>query len=195
MGIDIINALMRGQAGEELIDDARTSHRRTFSSFEIERRFEENIALQMANRLYEGVDLTAMHAAEIAAEPFYGNVWAWVQARIRSGNFRGINVGDYIPFEADGHTVVAEVAGINTYKGYGEGSNEVGSHMDFISRDCWHETRVWNRAGYNNGIAAMTTPFSMTVPPSKLFSWRNVTVPSPVLSRPPVPPIAPPANV
>ena len=42
MGIDIIDARMRGQAGEELIDDAEISLIRTFSSFTINRLLAEN---------------------------------------------------------------------------------------------------------------------------------------------------------
>lgn len=170
MGIEKMDiGTPRGQRLQALIDDARASLNTAFSSIEIKRRFEDSAALQMANRLYEGVDLTVVHAAEIIMEPYCGDVWAWIQARIRSGNFRGINVGGYIPFEADGHTVIAEVAGINTYKGYGDVANAVGNHIDFISRDCWNEPIPWNRVAYNNGIAAQPTPFLA----SNIFHWLN----------------------
>ena len=124
-----------------------------------------NEILQITNRLYEGKNLEVHFAEEIAA--FGGNVWAWIQARIQNGKFTGINVGDFIPFTADGNTVLAEVAGINTYRNFGD--IVVPNHIDFISRDCWPETRQWNRVNYNNGIAAMTTPFLA----SDIWHWLN----------------------
>ena len=125
----------------------------------------ESAALRLiANRIYPGMDLTEKHHAEIAAFP---NVWEWIRARIRVGNFEDINVGDFIGFTAGENTIVSEVAGINTYREYGD--TAVPNHIDFISRDCWPELRVWNRVNYNNGIAAMTQPFLA----SDIFAWLN----------------------
>ena len=104
------------------------------------------------NRIYEGVDLTEKFAGEIA-----GDSWAWIQSRIRAGNYNGVNVGDFIPFTAAGNTLLAEVAGINTYTRYGD--QEVGNHIDFISRDCWPETMGMNRVNYNNGTTASPSPW------------------------------------
>ena len=119
---------------------------------------------QISDRLYEGVDLSLKFASEISA---FSSVWEWIQDRIQSGNFGGIHVGDFIPFTAAGNIVIAEVAGINTYRGYG--NIPVPNHIDFISRDCWPETHQWNRVNYNNGIAAMPTPFLA----SDIFHWLN----------------------
>ena len=125
---------------------------------------EDTTSRQMNNRLYEGIDLAQKHAGEISG---YSSVWAWIQARLRAGNFEDINVGDYIQFTAGGNIVIAEVAGINTYKDYGD--VPVPNHIDFISRDCWPETRQWNKVNYNNGIATMTTPFLA----SDIYHWLN----------------------
>ena len=140
---------MTGQRKQSMINDNIVDLGSAWSSRKT------NEILQMANRLYEGKDLEVHFAEEIDA--FDGNVWAWVQARIRAGDFQSINVGDFIRFTAGGHIIEAEIAGINTYTR--SMSPEVGSHIDFISRDLWPEPVVWNLANYNNGVAAMTTPF------------------------------------
>ena len=106
------------------------------------------------NRIHTGEDLALKFAAEIAAFP---NVWEWIRARIRGGNFEDINVGDFIEFTAGGNTVVSEVAGINTYHEYGD--TAVPNHIDFISRDLWPEPVQWNLVDYNNGLASMPNPY------------------------------------
>ena len=120
--------------------------------------------LEIANRIYEGVNLSEKFSGEISS---FSSVWAWIQNRIHMGNFAGINVGDFIQFTAGGNIVVAEVAGINTYRDYGD--TAVPNHIDFISRDCWPEPRVWNRVNYNNGIVDMPQPFLA----SDIFAWLN----------------------
>ena len=103
-----------------------------------------------------GADLSQVFAAEIAGFP---SIWAWIQNRIQMGNFAGLFVGDHIPFTADGNTYRAEIAGINTYKNYGDGVNMVGNHIDFITRDCHPTAFVWNRVNFNNGTTVSTTPW------------------------------------
>ena len=100
--------------------------------------------------LYDGVDLTVKFAAEIARAPYSGNAWAWIKARITAGNFAGIRICDYIPFVADGKTFNAQVAGINTYKSYGD--QQVGNHIDFICKELWHVNKPINPVNYNNGL-------------------------------------------
>ena len=126
-----------------------------------------NVSLLQANRMYPGEDLAVKFAAEIAAPAFNGNVWAWIQARIRSGNYFGINVGDFITFTAAGNTIRAEIAGINTYTRYG--SPEVPNHIDFISRDLWPETIQWNLANFNNGTTVSPSPWLA----SNVYAWLN----------------------
>ena len=106
-----------------------------------------------------GTNVQAQFAAEINAAPFSGDVWAWVKARIVAGNFDGLNVGDFIPFSADGNSYKAEIAGINTYKRYGDVEPGLGNHIDFITRDCHPTTFVWNKANYNNGIVGQPYPW------------------------------------
>ena len=131
-------------------------------------------ALLMANRLYVGSDLSVKFAIEIAAAPFTGNVWAWFQARIQSENFTGINIGDFIPLIIEGNTYAMEVAGINTYKGYGDtagvGADGIGNHIDLISRELLPDLPFqWNRANYNNGTTVSPNPWLA----SEIFARLN----------------------
>ena len=88
-----------------------------------------------ANGCYTGIDLTVKFASEINAtsssvSPYYanGDCWEWIRKRISAGNFDGIMIGDYIPFEmtnAESGNIMtfrARVGGINTYKGMYEGN-------------------------------------------------------------------------
>ena len=113
------------------------------------------VALAIANDVYDGVDLTVMHADEIAL--FDGNPWQWMQSRIRAGNFSGINLFDHIPFQIGTAWVMAEVAGINTYAGSGD--VRIGSHIDFIGRDLFNQLSQWNFANFSNGTAANPAPW------------------------------------
>lgn len=98
---------------------------------------------------YDGVDLTVKHSSEITD---YASPWAWIKARIAAGNFSQLHVGDYIPFTTtNGRTFQAQIAGINTYKGYGD--SEVGNHIDFITRELWPDTFQMNPVNFNNGTS------------------------------------------
>ena len=98
---------------------------------------------------YDGVDLTVKHAKEIED---YASPWSWIKARIAAGNFSQLHVGDYIPFTTtNGRTFQAQIAGINTYKGYG--NPEVGNHIDFITRELWPDTFQMNLVNFNNGTS------------------------------------------
>jgi len=141
----------------------------------------DDIARLILNRIYPGVDLTVKFADEIAAAPFSGNVWAWVQARIQAGNYAGFLVGDFIPFTIGAHTIIAEIAGINTYTRYGD--VEVPNHIDFISRDLFPDMRQFNRANYNNGTTVSPSPWLA----SDLFAWLNglqMSVPNATTANP-----------
>ena len=100
---------------------------------------------------YPGIDLTEKFANEIAAPPYSGDAWAWIKARIQAGNYTGIHVKDFIPFTTtNGVTLRAEVAGIDTYRNYGDSS--VGRHIDFICRELWPTLKPINPVNYNNGL-------------------------------------------
>lgn len=116
-------------------------------------------------RYYVGVDLTQKFASEIAN---YSDEWAWIKARIQAGNFKGIYVCDYIPITCSNEYVLnAQVAGINTYKGYGD--PQVGNHIDFICKELWNDLHVMNKVDYNNGNANSPSPFLA----SDLNYWLN----------------------
>lgn len=100
---------------------------------------------------YPGVDLTVKFADEIAASPYSGDAWAWIKARIQAGNYTGIHVKDFIPFNTTNSvTLRAEVAGIDTYRNYGDSA--VGRHIDFICQELWPTPKPINPVNYNNGL-------------------------------------------
>ena len=102
------------------------------------------------DRYYPGVDLTTQFASEIAG---YSDPWAWIKARIRAGDFSKLHVADYIPVTCtNGTKFNARIAGINTYKGYGD--TAVGNHIDFISASVWPTTFKMNLKNFNNGLDA-----------------------------------------
>lgn len=102
------------------------------------------------DRYYPGVDLTTQFASEIAG---YSDPWAWIKARIRAGDFSKLHVADYIPVTCtNGTKFNARIAGINTYKGYGD--TAVGNHIDFISASVWPTTFKMNLKTFNNGLDA-----------------------------------------
>lgn len=124
-------------------------------------------AEQIANRVYPGIDLTVKYAAEIAAEPYNSDAWAWIKARIQAADYTGLHIGDYIPFVAGGNVIKAEIGGIDTYYNYGD--TAVPHHIDFISRDCWPEAHVFNKVNYNNGTSVSPSPWLA----SDLYAWLN----------------------
>ena len=124
-------------------------------------------AEQIANRVYPGIDLTVKYAAEIAAEPYNSDAWAWIKARIQAADYTGLHIGDYIPFVAGGNVIKAEIGGIDTYYNYGD--TAVPHHIDFISRDCWPEAHIFNKVNYNNGTSVSPSPWLA----SDLYAWLN----------------------
>lgn len=101
---------------------------------------------------YQGVDLTTVFATEIAASPYNGDPWAWIKARITDGDWHGLHIGDYIPFtttEDSPKTYQAQIAGINTYKNYG--NVVVNNQIDFICRELWETRHPMNPVNFNNG--------------------------------------------
>lgn len=113
-----------------------------------------NYAIEAADCIYEGVDLTERYAEEIAGYP---NVWKWIKARIAAGNFDGLHVGDYIPIYMGEHLLKMQIAGIDTY--YGTTDEQLGHHIDWISKDLYPVATQWNTSLNNNGTAAEPTPY------------------------------------
>ena len=128
---------------------------------------EAEIALAIICGTYDGVDLTVKFADEIANYP---DEWAWIQARLDSGDLSGLHIHDYIPINAMGERHEAQIAGINTYKGCCD--TQVKTHIDWITRDCLSQTVQWNTSNINNGNATNANPFLV----SNLHSWLVGTV-------------------
>lgn len=90
--------------------------------------------------------------------------WASLAARIKQGDFTGINVGDYKV--ADMNTTHGEFArpakfyvmGIDTYYGVGNAGNKVPHHIDFITFDIAGADKM-NTTNTNNGTAAEKNPW------------------------------------
>ena len=105
-------------------------------------------SIQELDRIYDGVDLSIKFTEEIKK---YSDIWQWIKAGIKAGNFAGIHVNDFIRWQTtDNNWIESRVAGINTYKRYSD--REVPNHIDFISKGLWPTPHVMNPVNYNNGI-------------------------------------------
>ena len=113
-----------------------------------------NYAIEAADRTYEGGDLTQRFAEEIAG---YANAWRWIKARLAARNVDGLHVGDYIPIYMGDYLMKMQIAGINTYTRTTD--QELGWHIDWISKDCYPDTVQWFTENNNNGTAANAAPY------------------------------------
>ncbi len=76
--------------------------------------------------------------------------WEEMQRKIQTNDMDDIQIGDYkVLVLTDGEELYMEVAGINTYTGYGD--FPIGTHIDFISRDCLKKTYAYNLKPTNSG--------------------------------------------
>lgn len=117
------------------------------------------------DQTYVGQNLTVKFADEIKG---YSDEWAWAKARKNAGNYAGMHVGDYIPITcSNGYVLNAQIAGINTYTGYGD--QRVENHIDFICKELWTNLHTMNKVDYNNGNANSPSPFLA----SDLNYWLN----------------------
>lgn len=92
-----------------------------------------------------------------------------MQTRIKAGNFEDIHIGDFKTITlTTGEVVIMEVAGIDQYYrcGYQE---EIGHHIDFISRDCLAARKRFNPTNNNNGTEEEPNPWRA----SELFQTMN----------------------
>lgn len=111
-------------------------------------------AIDESAHIYQGVDLTARFAEEIAG---YANPWRWIKARIAAANFDGLHIGDYIPIYMGDYLIKMQIAGMDTY--YKTTDQQLGHHIDWISKDCYPDTVQWFTENNNNGTAANTAPY------------------------------------
>lgn len=125
------------------------------------------LLLQQTNGLYRGRDLTIVFADEISK---FSDAWAWIKNRISTGNYTGIYVGDYIPITMKNERVEMQVAGIDVYTRTTD--QDLGHHIDFISRDCFSETVQWNTTNNNNGNTESPYPYMV----SNLHKWLGETL-------------------
>lgn len=94
--------------------------------------------------------------------------WSQIQQRCTSNNFEGIEIGDYkrVTLEGDfaGTVIYLEVAGIDTYYGYGSNNKH---HIDFVTRDvlCKHRMNATNDT--TGGWASMNM---------ELYTYLNTTI-------------------
>lgn len=120
---------------------------------------ELEIQTEIADHIYQGVDLTIKFASEIVN---FSDEWAWIKSRITAGNYKGIHIGDYIPIhftKPSVFTLNAQVAGIDTYYNYGPSADMVGHNIDFICKELWVEERQMNIVDYNNGVFTQRCPW------------------------------------
>lgn len=97
--------------------------------------------------------------------------WTALQARIKTGDFEGIHIGDYKTIQlTTGETVIMEVAGIDQY--YKCGDTAIGHHVDFISRDALQGAKQYNTTATNNGTSDKKSPWLA----SALYTTLNGTV-------------------
>jgi hypothetical protein len=98
--------------------------------------------------------------------------WAIIAERTKADTAKYYyRVGDYKTITlSTGETVVMEIAGINTYKGYGD--VVVGPHIDWISRDCMATVYQYNSTATNNGTKSEPNPWRA----SDLYNTLNTTV-------------------
>ena len=142
--------------------------------------------IQRLNNCYAGRLLAndPENAAEIAAAN--NDIWAWLNSRRNAGNFKNINIHDKVQFAVSAGTITdaaataytgtyshtvpaqtltAEIVGINTYKGYGDGGHEVGNHIDFrcTMRVNVSPNVIWQRTNNNNGTLENQNPYMASV--------------------------------
>ncbi len=127
-----------------------------------------NYAIEAADHTYEGVDLTERFAEEIAG---YANVWRWIKARIAAANFDGLHVGDYIPIIMNANPIVMQIAGIDTY--YRCTDQELGHHIDWISKDLYPGTTQWFTSNNNNGTSTDPVPYNKSTLKSYLTTLQG----------------------
>lgn len=126
-----------------------------------------NLIQQQTNKIYNGRNLVTVFATEIAN---YTDEWAWIRARIKEANYEGIFVGDYIPVMINNEVVNMQVAGIDTY--YNSTDEQVGHHIDFISKDCFSKAIKWRTTANNNGDSTSPYPYMI----SNLKKWLDETL-------------------
>lgn len=138
--------------------------------------YANSVDLYATQSYYEGVDLTVKFSDEISQ---YTNAFAWIKARCKAKNWKGLHVGDYIPLRfSTGIIYNMQIAGIDTYyspditAGGAWTGNPNKYHMiDFVADKAYGLVK-WNLTQNNNGTS--TEPYSYRA--SNLYNVLNGTV-------------------
>lgn len=130
----------------------------------IDKKQDGEIARQIQNCTYEGINLEEKFADEIAAA---GDVYKWLESRKNAGNFEGIHIGDYFytnitAGSVAGYNIAAQnfkcrIVGINTYKNCGD--NVIGNMLYVMSDEVIDTPIKWNPTDNNNGTATQKNPW------------------------------------
>ena len=124
---------------------------------DLESRIKAGIDASTHNCLYKGVELTNF-------------TWAQLSAKAKSGDFSGLNIGDYKTFKLGSETIKMQIAGMDTY--WRTCDSQLGHHIDFISKDCMKTTYKMRSANTNNGTSAQNNPWLA----SELYTTLNTTI-------------------
>ena len=99
--------------------------------------------------------------------------WGDLNEKIKTGSYNDLRVGDYKTFTFRGKTVTMLIAGIDTYynnyQNSGNGSEIVGHHIDWISKELVLTKEKWNDDAKNNSLGAPSNPYVN----SKLYNTLN----------------------
>lgn len=129
---------------------------------------------------YAGRSLASMFATEIAVK---GNIYAWLQSRVKSANFTGLRIGDYMDVPtSDGKTIRYRIGAIDPYLYCDDTSKShhvvmVPSAPVAVSGDMAVEGSyiMWNTTNTNQGTAEEKHPYLR----SQLHAWEiNVFLPT-----------------
>lgn len=109
-------------------------------------------------QLYEGRELSEY-------------TWSQIKTKIQNADFEDLRVGDYKTITlTDGEVVKMQIAGIDTY--YRTIDEQLGHHIDWISKDCLTDPVQWNTTSNNNGNADNPCPYEI----SNVKKYLNETI-------------------
>lgn len=108
----------------------------------------------ISNPLNTGRNLADIFNSEIAK---YTSPWEWIQDRIDMGCYSGLDYEDFLPLANDSNAQEMQIAGKNTYTR--TTNQNLGNHIDFISRDCHSQAIQWNTTDTNNGTVEQPYPY------------------------------------
>jgi hypothetical protein len=135
-------------------------------------------AIHLSKRTFRCADLTPLYESEVYQSQ-YSTIWDWINARIAAEDWHGLDIGDYIPLVLPGNILFKQqIAGINTYKRYGDVEPGAPAHIDFISKDCHPDAIPMNRVNFNNGTTVNASPYLASELEARLNSKQKSVVTS-----------------